>query len=81
MQSTNRTVRIAMNASTGRTADAANMSAQQAVTLVEMEIGLPDSDAENLLAQYGWLIRRELGDRVYKDLYERAVANSRERRR
>ena len=74
--STNRVVRNAMAA-----AVAENMSAQQIVSMIEMEIGLPDSDAENLLAQYGRLIRSELGDRVYRDLYDRAVANSRNNRR
>lgn len=52
---------------------AGNMSAQKAVSMIEMEIGLDDSDAENLLDQYGDLIRRELGDRVYRDLMDRAV--------
>lgn len=55
---------------------AVNMSAQRAVTLIEMEIGLPDSDAENLLAQYGRQIRAELGEKVYRDLYDRAVNNA-----
>jgi hypothetical protein len=50
-----------------------NMSAQKAVSMIEMEIGLDDSDAENLLAQYGDLIRRELGKRVYRDLMDRAA--------
>ena len=50
------------------------MSAQQAVTLVEMEIGRDDDEAENLLVQYGRLIRSQLGERVFRDLYERATA-------
>lgn len=49
-----------------------NMSAQKAVSMIEMEIGLDDSDAEDLLDQYGDLIRRELGERVYRDLLIRA---------
>ena len=49
-----------------------NMSAQKAVTMIEMEIGLDDSDAEDLLDQYGDLIRRELGEQVYRDLLIRA---------
>lgn len=73
MKSTNR---IVANAMATRDRIAGNMSAQQAVSLVEMEIGRPDSDAENLLAQYGGLIRSSLGDRVYRDLYDRALANS-----
>lgn len=72
MISTNRVVQNALAAR--------NMSAQRAVSLIEMEIGLPDSDAENLLAQYGELIRRELGEKVYRDMESRAVNASRERR-
>lgn len=52
---------------------AGNMSAQKAVSMIEMEIGLDGSDAENLLDQYGDLIRRELGERVYRDLMDRAA--------
>jgi hypothetical protein len=70
MTSTNRVVANAIKARE-RTAD--NMSAQKAVSMIEMEIGLDDSDAENLLDQYGDLIRRELGDRVYRDLMDRAA--------
>ena len=65
MTSSNRVVANALKA-------VENMSAQRAVSLVEMEIGSPDSDAENLLDQYGALIRRELGEKVYRDLYDRA---------
>ena len=60
---------------------AENMSAQQAVTLVEMEIGKGDDEAENLLGQYGRLIRSQLGEKVYRDLYERATAWNRRRGR
>lgn len=56
------------------------MSAQQAVTLVEMEIGRPDSDAETLLAQYGGLIRSAFGERYYRNLYDRAVSDNASRR-
>ena len=73
MTSTNAIVCNAMCAT--KAADVAeNMSAQQAVTLVEMEIGKGDDEAENLLEQYGRLIRSQLGEKVYRDLYERAVA-------
>lgn len=74
-KSTNPVVQNALNAV------AENMSAQQAVTLVELEIGKGDDEAENLLSQYGRLIRSELGDRVYRDLYERATAWNRRRDR
>ena len=59
---------------------ASNMSAQQAATLVEMEIGRPDSDAETLLAQYGSPIRSAFGERYYRDLYDRAVSDNASRR-
>lgn len=66
MKSTNPVVQNAMDAA------ATNMSAQQAVTLVEMEMDKGDGEAENLLDQYGRLIRSQLGEAVYRDLMERA---------
>lgn len=77
INSTHAVVRNAVEAADRRRGGrAVNMSAQRAVTLIEMEIGLPDSDAENLLAQYGRKIRAELGEKVYRDLYGRAVNNA-----
>lgn len=77
INSTHAVVRNALAAADRRRGGSAvNMSAQKAVTLIEMEIGLPDSDAENLLAQYGRQIRAELGEKVYRDLYDRAVNNA-----
>ena len=77
IESRNAVVRNAVEAADRRRGGrAVNMSAQRAVALIEMEIGLPDSDAENLLAQYGRLIRSELGEKVYRDLYDRAVQNA-----
>ena len=77
INSTHAVVRNALAAADRRRGGrAANMSAQRAVSLIEMEIGLPDSDAENLLAQYGRIIRSELGEKVYRDLYGRAVGNA-----
>lgn len=77
INSTHAVVRNALAAEDRRRGGrAANMSARKAVALIEMEIGLPDSDAENLLAQYGRKIRAELGEKVYRDLYDRAVNNA-----